>query len=111
MIAALWIRADAEARRWLDAHPATEPRVIAYDVTRCCGGARICSVSVRKRSGKDDVGRHVTAVLDDGTRMLVDRRAAERLPRRFGLTVRGVGPFRHLDLDLDGEGWATLLYD
>jgi hypothetical protein len=50
-------------------------------------------------------------VLGDGTRLLVDRRAARRLPSRFGLTVRGLGPFKRLDLQLTGEQWGALLYD
>jgi hypothetical protein len=49
--------------------------------------------------------------MDDGTPLLIDRRAAARLPASFGLTVRGLGPLRHLDLDLDGEQWGRLLYD
>jgi len=27
------------------------------------------------------------------------------------LTVRGIGPLKHLDLDLEAEQWGTLLYD
>jgi hypothetical protein len=50
-------------------------------------------------------------IVYDVKRLLVDRRAARRLPSRFGLTVRGVGPFRRLDLDLSGEEWGALLYD
>jgi hypothetical protein len=49
--------------------------------------------------------------LDDGTKFLIDPRAAARLPSRFGLTVRGLGRLKHLDLDLAGEQWGTLLYD
>lgn len=105
------IDADAAARAWLDSHPSNEPRVIAYDVKRCCGGGKICSVRFRGRSRSDDVDAYSTASLDDGTKILIDRRAATRLPSRFAITVRGLGPLRHLDLDLDGEQWGTLLYD
>ena len=38
-------------------------------------------------------------------------RAAARLPSRFGLTLRGFGPLRYLDLNLDSEQWGALLYD
>ena len=107
----LQVDADARARAWLDSHPSTEARVIAYEVTRCCGGAKICSVRVRRQYKGDDAATFSTAVLGDGTRLLVDRRAAARLPSRFALTVRGLGPFQHLDLDLEGEQWAALLYD
>jgi hypothetical protein len=85
--------------------------VISYDVSRCCGGGRICSVSVRERSRGDDRREYTSAVLSDGTTLLVDRRAARRLPSRFGLTVRGHGPFKRLDLQLTGEQWGALLYD
>jgi hypothetical protein len=92
-------------------HPAEEPLVIAYDVKRCCGGGKLCMISVRERSRKDDRRDYATAVLRDGTKLMVDRRAAGRLPSTFGLTVRGLGPFRRLDLELTGEQWGTLLYD
>jgi hypothetical protein len=103
--------ADAAAREWLKSHPSAGPRVIAYRVTRCCGGGRICSVRVREQSRRDDVGRHTPAVIKDGAELSVDPRAAVWLPSRFGLTVRGLGPFKHLDLVLDGEQWGRLLYD
>lgn len=105
------IDADAPAREWLESHPTERPRVIAYDVHRCCGGGKICQVSVRELSGRDDRTTLAVGMLGDGTEILVDRRAAARLPARFGLTVRGLGPMKHLDLDLDGEQWGTLLYD
>lgn len=105
------LQADAKAREWLETHPSTAARAITYDVHRCCGGGKICQVSVRELSAKDDPARFVYSSLDDGTTFLIDRRAASRLPSRFGLTVRGVGPLKHLDLDLDGEQWGTLLYD
>ena len=99
----LRIQADAAAQAWLDAHPASGPRVIDYSVSRCCGGGRICTVRVRGGSQRDRARNLVAAELEDGTPMLVDRRAAARLPSRFGLTLRGFGPLRHLDLDLDPE--------
>jgi hypothetical protein len=52
--------------------------------------------------------KYATAILEDGTRFLVDRRAAARLPSHFALTMRGLGPSRHLDLDLGGEQWGAL---
>ena len=103
------VERDQAAREWLDAHPAA--RVLAYNVKRCCGGGKICSVQVREQSGREDLSRHTPVVLQDGTELLVDPRAAARLPSRFGLTVRGFGPLKHLDLVLDGEQWGRLLYD
>jgi len=105
------LEADAGARQWLEQHPSEGPRVIAYDIHRCCGGGRICQVNVRELSRKDNPDEFATGVLRDGTRFLIDRRAAARLPSHFGLTARGLGPLKHLDLDLEGEQWGTLLYD
>jgi len=68
-------------------------------------------------AGRDSLGfgtvrpLFATGALEDGTRFLIDRRAAARLPSRLGLTVRGMGRFKHLDLDLEAEQWGTLLYD
>ena len=104
------IETDARAQAWLDAHPVQGARVIAYQVHRCCGGAGICQVSVRSASKMDRVEDYATASLDDGTPILIDRRAARRLPPRFALTVSGLGPLKHLDLALDGEQWGELLY-
>jgi len=111
VIGAFRVEADPRAEEWMRAHSTDEPRVIAYDVTRCCGGGKLCQVSVRPPTEKDRRRDYVTAVLGDGTKLLVDRRAARRLPSRFGLTVRGIGPFRRLDLNLSGEEWGILLYD
>ncbi|MFI4972319.1 MAG: hypothetical protein ACHP7H_06545 [Hyphomicrobiales bacterium] len=105
------LQADISAREWLNLHPADGPRVIAYDIHRCCGGGKICEVKVRRLSQDDDLDHYASGVMDDGTKFLIDRRAAARLPGRFGLTVRGIGPLKHLDLDLEGEEWGTLLYD
>jgi hypothetical protein len=105
------LEADATVRAWLQAHPSRAPRVIAYDVHRCCGGGKICQVKVRELSHKDDPAKYSTGVMDDGTKFLIDRRAAAKLPSRFGLKVRGFGRLKHLDLDLAGEQWGTLLYD
>jgi hypothetical protein len=111
VIAAFRVEADSSAQEWMKSRATQEPRVITYDVARCCGGGKICSVSVRDHSPKDDRRDYATALLGDGTRLLVDQRAARRLPSRFGLTVRGLGPFKRLDLDLSGEEWGVLLYD
>lgn len=103
------LEVDARARAWLDSHPA-EAYVIAYDVHRCCGGGKLCEVRVRQLRHRDAVDGHVSAELANGTRFLIDRRAAARLPSRFGLTVRGLGRLKHLDLRLDPDQWGELLY-
>ena len=106
-----YITVDAAARAWMDSRPTAGSRVISYAVKRCCGGGKICMVQVREASRRDDVSDHIHLVLKDGAELLVDPRAAARLPARLGLTVRGLGPLRHLDLVLDGEQWGRLLYD
>ncbi len=104
------LEADASAREWLELHRSPAPRVTAYDIHRCCGGGKICEVKVRELSRRDNPDEFATGTLDDGTRFLIDRRAAARLPSRFRLTVRGFGRLKHLDLNLEGEQWGTLLY-
>ena len=105
------VEPDAAARAWMEAHPSRGSRVLAFKVSRCCGGGRICTVQVREQDGKDDVSHHAAALMGDGAELLLDPRAAGRLPANFGLTVRGLGPLKHLDLVLSGEQWGRLLYD
>jgi len=104
------LNADAAAKSWLQAHEHAEPIVIAYEVHRCCGGGKICQVKVRRMSRDDEPSGYASGVTDDGGSVLIDRRAASRLPARFGLTARGLGPLKHLDLDLEAEDWGELLY-
>ena len=105
------IELDTAASAWMASHPGDAPRVIVYAVHRCCGGGKICDVQVRQQSRGDDVSDFATAPMKDGTKIAIDPRAAARLPSRFRLTVKGFGPLKHLDLDLDGEQWGALLYD
>ena len=104
------LEADAGALAWMEAHPSAEPRVLDYDVQRCCGGGKICQIRFREGAKDADRKRYVAGRLPDGTVILIDRSAAARLPRRFALTVRGRGPLRRLDLRLDAEQWGELLY-
>jgi len=104
------LNADAAAKSWLETHEQVEPLVIAYEVHRCCGGGKICQVKVRRLSRDDEPSAYASGVTDDGGSVLIDKRAASRLPARFGLTVRGLGPLKHLDLDLQAEDWGELLY-
>lgn len=100
---------DDRARSWINAHP-SPAWVVAYDVHRCCGGGRICEVSIRAMKTKDDPASYVAANADPDTRLLIDRKAAVRLPARFGLTLRGRGRWKHLDLGLEPDQWGDLLY-
>jgi hypothetical protein len=107
------VAADSSARAWMATHHAamSDPVVVSYEVKRCCGGGKICMVRVGRGSGREVESGYLTTSLDDGTVLLIDPRAARRLPASFGLTVRGIGPLRRLDLDLDSEEWGSLLYD
>ncbi len=103
------IELDDRAREWVRRHPDERRLVIGYYERRCCGGGKVCDVSVRaeKRSERHELVR-VGSV--EGRELLLDRRIANRLPRRLPLTVRGIGPLRGLSLALEGEDWAQLLY-
>ena len=104
------VELDDRARAWLAAHPGPRRLVVAYDEARCCGGGRVCDVTIRaeRRSERWPLAR-IGSV--DGRELLLDRRILARLPRRLPLTVRGLGPFRALSLDLEGEQWGRLLFD
>jgi hypothetical protein len=104
------VHADAAAESWLQTHAHTEPLVIAYEVHRCCGGGKICQVKMRRLSRDDEPAAYAFGVTADGRRVLIDKRAAAKLPATFGLTVRGLGPLKHLDLDLEPDDWGELLY-
>lgn len=105
------LEADSRAQDWLSRHRSAQPRVIAYETHRCCGGGKICEVKVREMSHQEDAADFDAGTLQDGTVFLIDRRAASRLPSQFRLTARGFGPLERLDLELEAEQWGTLLYD
>ena len=102
------IELDERAREVVAAHPASS-WAIDYDVHRCCGGGKICQVKVREVEATERRDGYVRATGADGTRFLIDPRAARRLPAGLLLTVRGIGRKR-LDLVLSGEEWGELLY-
>jgi hypothetical protein len=104
------ITADVAAQAWMKQHPGSA-RVISYEVHRCCGGGKICQVSVRAIGKRDNLESFDRGSLGGDADVFIDPRAAARLPHRFGLTVRGLGPLKHLDLDLEPDAWGTLLYD
>src|SRR6266849_3551810 len=56
------VEVDAAARAWLDSHKSEGPRVITYDVHRCCGGGKICDVRVRETAHRDDITSYAAAV-------------------------------------------------
>ena len=106
---------DDQARQWLDEHPRALRLFIAYMSSRaCCSGARVCDVRIRvdtATSQPDTRGSSWVALgLLRGRDVLIDARLIDRMPAQLRFIQRGVGPFRHLDLDLSGEQWADVLY-
>ena len=104
------VEVDARAREFLESHPADDGLVIDYDVHRCCGGGKICEVRIHARSTETDSRVYERTTTPDGLPVLIDRRAASRLPQRFGLTVKGIGRWKRLDLQLEPDEWGDLLW-
>jgi hypothetical protein len=104
------IELDAQAQRWLEDHDSRAPLVIALDVTRCCGGTRVCDVRLRVDAAASHSGRLVTIGSAAGRDVLLDARILETMPRRIPVTVRGLPVRRRLSLDLTGDQWSALLY-
>jgi hypothetical protein len=109
------LRVDDQARRWLDEHPRVSRLFIAYMSSRaCCSGARVCDVRIRvdtTASQPDMRGASWVALgLVRGREVLIDARLIDRMPAQLRFIQRGIGPFRHLDLDLSGDQWADVLY-
>src|SRR5438477_2255036 len=77
------VEVDVAARAWLDPHKSEGPRVITYEVHRCCGDGKICNVRVLKAPHGDDFRNYAVAVLPDRTKIVIDPRAAARLPCNF----------------------------
>jgi hypothetical protein len=106
---------DRPARAWLAVHPEASQLFITYLSSRaCCTGVRVCDVRIRldlglTHRGGDDVSWSPLGKVE-GRDVFIDARLIERMPRRLLLTGRGVGPFRHLDLELTAEQWAEVLY-
>jgi hypothetical protein len=109
------LRVDDQARDWLEDHPRASRLFITYMSSRaCCSGARVCDVRIRvdtAASQPDARGASWVALgLLSGREVLIDARLIDRMPAQLRFIQRGVGPFRHLDLDLSGEQWADVLY-
>lgn len=74
----------------------------------------MCDVPIRVDSAAPQRGARsvswITLGSAHGHEVLLDSRLVDRMPTRLRLVQRGVGPFRHLDLDLSGEQSADVLY-
>src|SRR5579864_2799916 len=109
------LRADDQAAQWLDEHPRASRLFITYMSSRaCCSGALVCDVRVRvdtTGSQPDMPGKSWVALGSlRGREVMIDARLIDRMPAQLVFIQRGVGPFRHLDLDLSGDQWADVLY-
>src|SRR5256885_11398239 len=94
------IEVDAAAAALLRSRTSNGPKVIRYDVHRCCGGGKICTVEVVDAARRDDGGSFVAGVPADGAKLPIDPPAGARPPSRIFLTRRGLRRLRHLALRL-----------
>jgi len=74
----------------------------------------VCDVRVRidansSRRNPSDTSWVALGVLN-GREVMIDSRLVDRMPAQLRFVQRGMGPFRHLDLDLSSEQWADALY-
>jgi hypothetical protein len=97
------IQLDEQARQWLEDHEIRSPIVITFDVTRGCGGTRVCDVWLRLNTAAAHRGKLVRIGSVAGRDVLLDARILETMPRRIPLTVRGLSVRRRLSLDLTGD--------
>ena len=106
---------DRHAKTWLDEHHEASQLFITYLSSRaCCTGVRVCDVRIRldvgsTHRGSDDVSWSPLGEIE-GRAVFIDGRLIERMPRHLSLTSRGIGRFRHLDLDLSAKQWTEVLY-
>jgi hypothetical protein len=102
---------DEKAHEWLQTHPSCDGLVIAFEVHRCRRGAIVCDVRIRQEHPRDQARRRLFPIGSVADRyILLDSRIVNTMPQRIPVTVRGVGPFRGLRLDLTGPQWGRLLY-
>jgi hypothetical protein len=102
---------DDKALQWLEGHPSPDALVLAYTVTRCCGGTKVCDVRLRQERRSDRASPRLLQVgTIQGRKVLIDSRIVALMPQRIQVTVRGFGPLRGLRLNLESEQWARLLY-
>jgi hypothetical protein len=105
---------DDGAQRWLAAHPEVSQLFLTFESTLCCSGVRVCDVRIRlnvvpRRAGAQGVSWLSLGDVE-GRQVWLDPRIKETMPRQIAITRRGIGPLRHLELNLNGDEWAELLY-
>jgi hypothetical protein len=105
---------DPSAEEWLGQHRGTEKLFIGLTTSNCrCAGVLIRDVRVRvsQPSQRAAVSPRWLPIGDAAGRpVLLDSRLRSTLPRQIPITTAGIGPFRHLSLDLSGEQWAEVLF-
>ena len=105
---------DPSAQEWLEQHSGTQKLFIGLTTSSCrCVGVQIRDVQVRgSRPSQRAAPSERWLPIGDaaGRPVLLDSRLRATLPRQIPITTAGIGPFRHLSLDLSGEQWAEVLY-
>jgi len=105
---------DLSAQEWLEQHSATQQLFIGLTTSNCrCAGVQIRDVQVRTSRPSQRAAaspRWVPVGEAAGRPVLLDSRLRTTLPRQIPITTAGIGPFRHLSLDLSGDQWAEILY-
>jgi hypothetical protein len=105
---------DRSAQEWLQQHSTTQKLFIGLTTSSCrCAGVQIRDVQVRASRPSQRAAasaRWLPIGEAAGHPVLLDARLRTALPRQIPITTAGIGPFRHLSLDLSGEQWAEVLY-
>jgi hypothetical protein len=105
---------DRSAQEWLEQHRGTQKLFIGLTTSNCrCAGVLIRDVQVRASQPSQRASaspRWLQIGEAAGRPVLLDTRLRTTLPRQIPITTAGIGPFRHLSLDLSGEQWAEVLY-
>jgi hypothetical protein len=70
---------------------------------------RIRLNSSTKRAGAQDANGPLFGDVQ-GREVLLDSRIQQAMPWQIAITRRGIGPLRHLGLNLSGDEWPELLY-
>jgi hypothetical protein len=105
---------DRSAQKWIAQHSGTQELLISLTTSSCrCVGVQIRDVQVRASRPRQRAAtspRWLPIGEAGGRPVLLDSRLRTTLPRQIPITTAGIGPFRHLSLDLSGDQWAEVLY-
>jgi hypothetical protein len=108
------VAVDRSAQEWLEQHSGAQKLFIGLTTSNCrCAGVVVRDVQVRASHPPQRAAasrRWLPIGEAAGRPVLLDSRLRTTLPRQIPITTAGIGPFRHLSLDLSGEQWAEVLY-